>query len=158
MRHGAAVDPYLAASDGARHLTLVGRHESRTIAATLAEQALVPTHVYSSPLVRALQTAEVAVGALELDVVVVAHPPLVPGGDARALQVLENHAGDDCVLFVSHMPTVSALAAHLCGTGLRFSTSGVAAFESSGSSWRLVGRADPISAKWAREPSRPSQD
>lgn len=144
MRHGEAVDAYAAASDSQRHLTSRGRTESASVAQRLLERGLVPTHVYTSPFVRAVQTAEVVAHALGLEVEVPAHAPLVPGGPSGpALAVLDAHDPDDRVLLVSHEPTVRSLAAAIGQVDLPpFATSGVAVFEVTETT-RLVGRVDP---------------
>lgn len=149
MRHGAAVDPRQASSDATRHLTLAGREDTRRVAATLRVQGLVPTHVFSSPLVRAVQTAEVAAAALGLEGPIAAHPPLVPGGvSAHALAVLDARAEADTVLLVSHEPTVRVLSSHLAGIDFPpFPTSGVAVFERA-DTVRFLGRVDPRVNEW----------
>lgn len=144
MRHGAAVDPSRAATDSQRHLTERGRAESRTAGRLMRKHGLVPTHLYTSPLVRAVQTAEVVAAALGLEGPIPAHPPLVPGGGSeRAFGVLDAHVSDDRVLMVSHEPTVRALAGHLAGFDFPgFPTGGVAVFEV-GETPRFLGRIDP---------------
>ncbi len=144
MRHGQAVDAYAAASDGQRHLTALGRRQSAEVALAMAARDLVPTHVYTSPLVRAVQTAEAVSHTLRLEVAIPAHAPLVPGGTtAKALSILEAHAPDDRVLLVSHEPTVRVLGGFLGQLELPpFPTSGVAVFEV-GAARRFLGRLDP---------------
>ena len=144
MRHGQAVDAYAATSDAQRHLTALGRRQSVGVARGLHGQGLVPTHVYTSPLVRAVQTAEAVAHALDLDVPIPAHAPLVPGSaSASALSVLDAHADGDRVLLVSHEPTVRVLGGFLGQLELPpFPTSGVAVFDI-GESRRFLGRLDP---------------
>ena len=61
MRHGAAVDPTVAGDDHRRWLTEVGREQLREQGARLTARGLTPGAVLSSPLVRAVQTAELIV-------------------------------------------------------------------------------------------------
>lgn len=144
MRHGEAVDPRRAASDSQRHLTRHGRAQSCKVALLMRDHGLVPTHLYTSPFVRAVQTAEVVAAALGFEGPIPAHPPLVPGGGSvQALGLLDAHAPDDRVLLVSHEPTVRVLSSHLAGVDFPgFPTSGLAAFEI-GETKRLIGRIDP---------------
>lgn len=151
MRHGEASDPH-ASSDGSRHLTLRGREVTRAVAAQLRERGVIPTAMYTSPLVRAVQTAEILAHEVGFAGPVVAHDPLVPGGTtAHALSVLDAHADGDVVALVTHEPTVRALAGHLSGMGggfPGFRTSGVAIVEVADGRGALVARFDPSSMRW----------
>ncbi len=151
VRHGEASDPY-ASSDGSRHLTLRGREVTREVARQLRARGVVPTAMYTSPLVRAVQTAEILAHELGFDGAVVAHDPLVPGGvTAHAVSVLDDHGDDDVIALVTHEPTVRAIAGHLSGIGGRFPgfrTSGVALIEVSDGRGALLGRLDPSTMSW----------
>lgn len=156
MRHGEAVDGH-GCPDAHRYLTAAGRETSRAVAVQLRELGHAPTHIYTSPLVRAVQTAELlaqTVGTPGPTVVV--HAPLSPSGTtAQALSVLERHDTDDVVALVTHEPTVRSLAGHLSGLGgafPRFRTSGVAVMSFDDSTGRLLGRFDPDAMDW-REPT-----
>jgi len=143
MRHGQAVDPRAAASDAQRHLTAEGRLEAIRVAEALRAANLVPTQVYTSPLVRAVQTAEAVAHALALDAAIPARASLVPGGKtADSAELVHAHGGAERVLLVSHEPTVRVLSAHLGGLDLPpFPTAGVACF--SLEPIRFLGRVDP---------------
>jgi phosphohistidine phosphatase len=151
MRHGEAIDPY-AAAEPHRHLTAHGRRVSHDVGVALRTRGLVPTAIYSSPLVRAVQTAERVADATGYagEIAIEAH--LVPGGTSGlALAVLARHGGDDVVLLVSHEPTVRDLAAELSGLGHgfpSFRTSGVAVVELGGERGILEGRIDPGGMRW----------
>ncbi len=152
IRHGEASDPH-ASADGSRHLTPRGREVSRQVALALRDRGIIPTHVYTSPLVRAVQTAEILAHAVEHSGPVVTHDPLVPNGSsARALGVLSRHPQDDVVALVTHEPLVRALAGHLLSVGGSFPgfrTSGAAVVDvdDEGRS-TLLGRLDPSSLAW----------
>lgn len=146
MRHGEAADSRLAATDSQRWLTDRGRAETRAAAVLMAARHLRPSHVYTSPFIRAAQTAEIVAAVLELECPIPSLPALVPGGtSAQALRVLDDHGADDCVLLVSHEPTVRVLSSHLASFDFpTFPTGGVAEFELSfGGTRRFVGRFDP---------------
>jgi hypothetical protein len=57
VRHATASD--IATSDAERELTREGGEEARIVGAALAELGVKPSRVWSSPLVRARQTAEI---------------------------------------------------------------------------------------------------
>ena len=113
MRHSSAVDPYDADTDEQRWLTEAGRERMRRVAPVVVRE-LRPTHIYTSPLVRAVQTAEILAGAAELDAVRV-HGALAVehGTSAEALAVLDSHRDGDVVTLVTHEPKVRVLAGHL---------------------------------------------
>lgn len=156
IRHGEASDPR-ASSDASRHLTLRGREVTAEVARALAEGGIVPTAIYTSPLVRAVQTAEILASVTGHPGPILVHDHLVPGATtARALSVLDDQPPDAVVALVSHEPTVHTLAGHLSGLGGAFPgfrTSGVAVIDlDEEGAGRLAGRFDPTSMRW-REPS-----
>src|SRR5471032_1567767 len=58
LRHATAVD--IASSDAQRELTREGREEARIASAALTELSVKLSHILTSPLMRAHQTAEIA--------------------------------------------------------------------------------------------------
>jgi len=97
--------------DGERPLTALGRSRSRAVAEQLLRLGLGADRLLSSPLVRARQTAEIAVAAglasrLELD------GTLAPGGDPLPL-VLASRCPR--LMLVGHEPDLGQLACRLLG-------------------------------------------
>lgn len=123
VRHGEAVPYDTTPVDERRWLTEKGRAGVRAVAQALAGRGLRFTRVYTSPLVRAVQTAEILVQHVHpaCDVPVLVHVPLSAeeGSPTQALSVLESARADDTVVLVTHMPKISALAGQLSG-GQRF--------------------------------------
>ncbi|MEM7435202.1 MAG: histidine phosphatase family protein [Myxococcota bacterium] len=117
MRHGEAVDARLARSDERRWLTDGGRRQVTAVGNTLVELGLSFSCVYTSPLVRSVQTAEIlAATQPDFDGPVEVHVPLSSdeGTVAQALAPLD-HAGEHAVVvLVSHMPKVEVLGGQLC--------------------------------------------
>jgi phosphohistidine phosphatase len=116
MRHGEAVDSNVAASDRDRWLTAAGRRAVTTVAEMFGRMGLHYDYVYTSPLVRSVQTAEIlAAMQPSFDGPLRVHRALSSdeGTTAQALEPLEQASGDDLVVMVSHMPKVGVLAAHL---------------------------------------------
>jgi phosphohistidine phosphatase len=149
VRHGDAIDGNLASTDAVRHLTAEGRDTTRAVGAKIRERVTV-TAIYTSPLVRAVQTAELLAAAVGFAGMIAANDALVPGGSiGRAVSVLDDHADDAVVMFVSHEPTVRALSGHLSGLGDAFPgfrTSGVALIERDPK--KLIARLDPGTLRW----------
>lgn len=117
-RHSTAVDPYAAPSDETRWLTESGRQRMRRVAQAIAKER-PPTKMFVSPLVRAVQTAEILAGGCNFDGPLEVHPPLAAeyGTSAQALSVLDrcSFEDDEVVALVTHMPKVRILAGHLAG-------------------------------------------
>ena len=123
VRHGEAV-PYDATPvDERRWLTEAGRAGVQAVAMALAGRGERFSRIYTSPLVRAVQTAEILVQHVHpsSDVPVMVHVPLSAeeGSIMQALSVVESAGPDDTVVLVTHMPKISALACQLTG-GQRF--------------------------------------
>ena len=116
VRHAHAIDDRAGLEDEARYLTSKGRRVTREVAAKLAELGLVPTRILTSPLVRAVQTAEILATIEAFEGPVEVHPPLTPGNPvALALAPLEDAGQHDLVFLVGHEPAMRAYAAHLLG-------------------------------------------
>ena len=117
IRHGSAIDMSLAATDSVRWLTPGGRFEVQNVATQLKQTLPTLSAIYTSPLVRAVQTAEVLAAVCDFGGPIESHPALGTdeGTTAQALAPLNHASDDDTILFVSHMPKVSTLAGHLTG-------------------------------------------
>ena len=120
MRHGQARRPADAKlDDDARILSAHGRDAARATAAALQSRGFRPTHVYCSPLVRALQTAELAAAGLGFGDEIDLWGCLEPYGSAgEIIARLGEHADDDDVLLVSHEPICSQLSSALGGISI----------------------------------------
>lgn len=66
MRHGPAEDHAASGRDFDRALTASGRERVRDVARALVEGGEAPLVILTSPLVRALQTAEIVAGVVQL--------------------------------------------------------------------------------------------
>lgn len=115
MRHGPAEDFSSSGHDADRALTTSGRTRVREVAQLLRTQDEQPKTIVSSPLVRALQTAEIV--AAELSIVSVeTHRGLAPGGDADGLIATLLRDARKRVMLVGHEPDLSDLVARLAAT------------------------------------------
>jgi len=111
MRHGPAEDFATSGRDADRALTVPGRERVKAVAKLLRESGEVPRIIVSSPLVRALQTAEI-VGS-ELGVHVETSRELAPSGDASVLVAASLRDARKRVMVVGHEPDLSSLVATL---------------------------------------------
>jgi phosphohistidine phosphatase len=116
IRHAEAVDETLAVRDPHRPLTAHGRDQARALGERLRWHDCAPTRIISSPLVRAVQTAELVAAALATTVPVDIEVELSPDGDPGELaDALRRMASDDAVVVVGHEPSLSALGALVAG-------------------------------------------
>lgn len=116
IRHGDAVPETLALVDAQRYLSFEGRVQARAIGDRLRWHDCTPTHIWTSPAVRAVQTAELVAMAVESAVAVETLPALAPEDSPRAvLAALHRLREDAIVLVVGHEPGLSAVGALLIG-------------------------------------------
>lgn len=124
LRHGEA-EPGGSISDHERQLTAKGEERVAAAAEVLVALGINPLTIFSSPRVRALQTAEIVANALEQPVHV--REEVNFGFDLDAIETLLNHvpAGSD-VMFVGHEPTFSLAIGELTGADVVMKTGGLA--------------------------------
>jgi phosphohistidine phosphatase len=118
MRHGPAEDQSPSGRDEYRALTPSGRERVRAVARALVQLDEVPLSVFSSPLVRALQTAEIVAAVTKLrdrDGGLEIHGDLAPGGHAFEFAKSLLHPKRKRVMLVGHEPDLSLLAELLIG-------------------------------------------
>lgn len=115
VRHAHAVSEDAQLSDGDRHLSAAGRQTARRIGERLKREAVTFDALLTSPLVRAVQTAELVARELGFEDVVSTLPSLAPGGSVRrtAEELASRGAAVACV---GHEPSISALCALLSET------------------------------------------
>jgi len=117
VRHGQAVDDAPGLGDSGRWLTGKGRKVTRRVARWMTKRkGSRPAAIWTSPLVRAVQTAEIVAGAAELTDQVTVVPELSPGRDpADLLRLLSSHRGPEPLALVGHEPQLSLLITSLIG-------------------------------------------
>lgn len=134
MRHGPAEDRRAGLAEFDRQLTAKGRDQTAAAARGLARLEIMPAHIISSPLVRCMQTAELAAAELTpgqppepVSALAAGAPP------GEMLQAVRSRG--EAVMLVGHDPDVSRLVSGLLGNVgpfVDFSKAGVAALESQG--------------------------
>lgn len=117
VRHAHALSRYEAAvpTDSARPLSEQGRQKALQNAQLLAARAQRPQRILTSPLLRAVQTAQILADTLRAPVV---RENMLDGfrndADVRDF-LLEQLAHTDCLLAVSHNPCITYVCALLSG-------------------------------------------
>jgi|APMed6443717190_1056831.scaffolds.fasta_scaffold02534_2 phosphohistidine phosphatase len=117
MRHGATEEPPDGATpqDFDRALSMRGRKRIRQVGRVLRDNWMLPDLIASSPVVRALQTAEILAASLDPDEPVIVRRELAPDGDILAL-AKELVASDlESALLVGHEPALSAFVTTVTG-------------------------------------------
>jgi len=151
LRHATATD--IAPSDADRILTKDGREEARVAGLALARLKARPDHIFSSPLARAEQTADIIAQQLEFPGDVGTLVELTNGTSTAALlRALAPCQHADAMLLVGHMPSLAEHLAALIGAGpaagFVFAKTGVACVELA--EWRL-GRGE---LRWLLRPKQ----
>ena len=125
LRHGDA-EPHDTASDFDRRLTARGERQSHAAGRAFARLGVSFAHVFTSPRVRALDTARLVCEELGAEAVV--HAPLGGGfdaGDARELLAATEPGG--ALLLVGHEPDLSGVVSALTSARIEMKKGGIAA-------------------------------
>ncbi len=117
LRHGLAGNREdWKGDDSARPLTKAGKKHMAEEGRAMADLKMNIDAIITSPLVRALQTAEIASKYLDLEDSVVQDQRVGPGFDVRRLrEILREHENDQALMFVGHEPDFSATVGTLIG-------------------------------------------
>ena len=123
LRHGIAED--LAASDFERELTQRGRRRVQASANVMTRLGIAPRQIFSSPRLRARQTAEIVADALGMAVTI--SEAVNFGFDLSDLRRLtKDSSADDEFMFVGHNPDMSLLVSEITGVDASMKKGGLA--------------------------------
>jgi phosphohistidine phosphatase len=116
VRHAEAIPETVTVRDPHRNLSVVGRTQARALGDRMRWHDCAPTHVWTSPLVRAVQTAELVAQGMHCELPIDSVPALAPDGAPRdvvvAIKALPENAS---VVIVGHEPALSAIGALIVG-------------------------------------------
>ena len=114
VRHSEAVNRVPPMPDAARYLSARGRVSFREMAHRFRDAGGRPTRIFTSPFLRAVQTAEILSESLRYDGDVVADPRLSPGFDVANLRsMLGEHPSEREIAFVGHEPDMGDILTRL---------------------------------------------
>jgi len=114
VRHSEAVNRVPPMPDAARYLSARGRVSFREMARRFREAGGLPTRIFTSPLVRAVQTAEILSETLRYEGEIVLDPRLSPGFDvAKLASVLDDLPSEKEIAFVGHEPDLGDILTRL---------------------------------------------
>jgi phosphohistidine phosphatase len=113
LRHGIAEDAPAGGSDAARALTQEGKQKLRKVLECARQAGVGPSLILSSPLKRAVQTAEIAVEVLRVKREIVQTAALAPSGSPlRAWNEIRAQDADE-LLIAGHEPLLGKFVAFL---------------------------------------------
>lgn len=121
VRHAGAVERSEAVEEGTRWLTVTGRKTMRKAASRLRKMRVRPGLIITSPLTRAVQTAELLMAAVGSHAELVADNLLSEGTAEQLQELILSINGDGTLMLVGHEPLLSQTAALLLGRGLSVS-------------------------------------
>jgi len=112
LRHGIAVErDEWEGTDGDRPLTERGAKRVAQAAIGLSRLDVQPTHVFSSPLIRAIETANIVHGSLGVCPAMHVVDELLPDASPhRLLSILRKLPPESCVLCIGHEPQLGMAA------------------------------------------------
>ena len=113
IRHGDAEKASANKKDSERKLTPDG--EQKTKISAEGWKLLIPqfSHIITSPLLRALQTAEIIANVFDFPGKVITDKNLAPGNKTEALIDLANEMMGSDMAFIGHEPDFSEHVSHL---------------------------------------------
>ncbi len=116
FRHGIAEEADVDRPDQLRQLTREGINRTKATARVMLAAGVKPRRLFSSPLARARQTADIV--AQILDVKVTVRRALAPGFDLDAVSALiAGLRSTDEVMFIGHEPDFSTVISQIIGGG-----------------------------------------
>ena len=112
LRHGSAVErDEWEGADADRPLTERGVKRVAQVAAGLSRLDVQPTHVLSSPLIRAIETAKIVRRSLRVRPAVQIVDALLPDAPPnRLLSILHDLPPEACVVCIGHEPQLGMAA------------------------------------------------
>ncbi len=111
FRHGIAEEGAPGQSDAKRALTDEGRKKTAEVVAAARRAGVEPSLIISSPYVRAVETAQIAVEGFGCKAGIIRTETLVPfGSPDKVWAELRGYSGEAAILMAGHEPLLSSLA------------------------------------------------
>jgi phosphohistidine phosphatase len=114
-RHAKAEDHEKRERDEERKLVEDGREQAKKLGKVLKATGELPDEIWTSPLIRCVETAEIAARELGRAVPIRTVQKLAPGASAEEIAYLASKSALARLMVMGHAPDVGLLAAHLLG-------------------------------------------
>ena len=116
LRHGIAENGKPGGSDPDRVLTAEGKKKLRETLRVVQRAGVAPELMISSPYIRAMETAAIAMEVLGCKQALLQTNVLIPSSDPKPVwEEIRVHKSVASLMLVGHEPLLSALAAFLLG-------------------------------------------
>jgi phosphohistidine phosphatase len=116
LRHGIAEEGGAGMNDADRSLTTDGRRKLKQVLQAAVEAQVKPALILTSPLKRAVQTAELAKGTLGYKDEILRTKALVPGSTVELVwDEIRVHKDKQSLMLVGHNPLFDSLGGYLLG-------------------------------------------
>jgi phosphohistidine phosphatase len=117
LRHGIAEEGSHSGNDADRALTPEGRKKLRQVLQAASDAGTQPALILTSPLKRALETAEIAKAVLKCKDNLLKTKVLAPGSTTEQIwDEIRAHRDTPSLMLVGHNPLFNELAAYLLGS------------------------------------------
>lgn len=117
LRHGIAEDRAASGRDADRRLTEEGRAKLQSVLERAHAAGVTPSLILSSPLRRAIETAEIAARELGYDGKIVRAAALAPDSSPQQIwDEIRKHRDETAVLVTGHEPLFSSTVAWMLGS------------------------------------------
>ena len=113
LRHGIADEPRSGLADADRALTGPGRQKLRRVLERAKSAEVSPSLILSSPLRRALETAQLASELLGCDKIVTTESLAPSSAPEQVWQEISKHAREQSILLAGHEPLFGMTVAYL---------------------------------------------
>lgn len=114
IRHAKAIERSKSMPDEWRCLTEQGRIEFKKTRSMIAKQDIKPHLIITSPLVRAVQTAELLADKLKQINIVITNGNLLPNADIyQLISYLKKLKASKSIMLIGHEPLLGALVSEL---------------------------------------------
>ncbi|MFN7994247.1 MAG: phosphohistidine phosphatase SixA [Bryobacteraceae bacterium] len=113
LRHGIADEPRPGLADADRALTGPGREKLRRVLQRAKSAQVSPSLILSSPLRRALETAQLASELLGCDKIVKTESLVPSSAPEEVWQEISKHAREQAILLAGHEPLFGMSVAYL---------------------------------------------
>lgn len=114
FRHGIAEDTPRGKSDADRKLTEEGRKKTAAVARLARSAGVGLSLIISSPLIRAIETAQIAAHELGYKSEILQSKALAPDSTPEAVwDEVREHRAESAILLAGHEPLLSRTFAHL---------------------------------------------